>query len=92
MRCYHVEAEVCELRPGRDNHPRPPPHPASRVDPLAGEGAEEGPWNQSQLPQVCDFTGLKLFAQVCWDCRPEVGEEPTSSQGKSQWEKVGWQG
>lgn len=57
-----------------------------------GGGAEEGPWNQSQLPQVCDFTGLKLFAQVCWDCRPEVGEEPTSSQGKSQWEKVGWQG
>lgn len=44
MRCYHVEAEVCELRPGRANHPRPPPHPASRVDPLAGEGAEEGPW------------------------------------------------
>ena len=44
MRCYHVEAEVCELRPGRANYPRPPPHPASRVDLPAGEGAEVQSW------------------------------------------------
>lgn len=27
-----------------------------------GGGAEEGPWNQSQLPQDCDFSDLKVFA------------------------------
>lgn len=26
-----------------------------------GGGAEEGPWNQSQLPQDCDFSGLKVL-------------------------------
>ena len=51
-----------------------------------GGGAEEGPWNQSQLPQDCDSSDLKVLAQVCWDRGPGGG----GSQGKSQWEKVGW--
>ena len=38
-----------------------------------GEGPRRGPWNQSQLPQDCDFTGLKVLHRCAGTADARLG-------------------
>lgn len=40
-----------------------------------GRGPRRGPGLNPSIPQGCDFTDLKVLAQVCWDSGARLGVE-----------------